>query len=299
MNHEYKPKMGIFPNPRKNIGALNLECQPLIKEGNRKELLMIGAIAGDMIGSPYERVPMKTKDFHLIVSSYTDDTVLTVAVAHAILIGDDMAHAIQSFARKYPYAGYGGSFQQWIWAEDRLPYNSFGNGSAMRVSPVGFAFHTEDEVLEWAKRSAEVTHSHPEGIKGAQATALAVFLARNGESKETIRETISERFAYSLDRTVDQIRPGYSFDVTCQGSVPESIVAFLDSTSWEDAIKNAISLGGDADTMACIAGGIAQAFYKEIPESIAEEVHRKLPHDLRDVLDRFNEKFKIGSSGSF
>lgn len=260
---------------------------------------MIGAIAGDMIGSPYERVPMKTKKFHLLVSSYTDDTVLTVAVAHAILTGDDMAETIKAFSNRHPYAGYGGGFRRWMRAWETRPYNSFGNGSAMRVSPVGFAFHTEDEVLEWAKRSAEVTHNHPEGIKGAQATALAVFLARTGASKETIREAITECFGYNLDRTVDQIRPGYSFDVSCQGSVPESIIAFLDSTSWEDAVKNAVSLGGDADTMACIAGGIAQAFYKKIPESIAADVHRKLPKDLRDVLDRFNEKFKIGSSGSF
>lgn len=176
-------------------------------------------------------------------------------------------------------------------AWETKPYNRFGNGSAMRVSPVGFAFDTEDEVLEWARRSAEVTHNHPEGIKGAQATALAVFMARTGKSKEAIREAITERFGYNLDRTVDDIRPGYSFDVTCQGSVPESIIAFLDSTSWEDAIKNAISLGGDADTMASIAGGIAQAFYKKVPDTIAEEVHRKLPRDLRDVLVRFNATY--------
>ena len=249
---------------------------------------MIGAIAGDMIGAPYEWDPVKDKNVAMRVANFTDDTVLTLAVAHAILTGDDMAHAIQSFARKYPYAGYGGSFQQWIWAEDRVPYNSFGNGSAMRVSPVGFAFDTEADVLDRARQSAEVTHNHPEGIKGAQATALAILLARNGESKEDIRQAITGRFGYNLDRTVDEIRPAYAFDVTCQGSVPESIICFLDSTSWEDAVKNAISLGGDADTMACIAGGIAQAFYKTIPAPIAKAVRRKLPADLGERLNRFN-----------
>ena len=161
----------------------------------------------------------------------------------------------------------------------------------MRVSPVGFAFDTEKDVLFRAEQSAAVTHNHPEGIRGAQATALAIFLARQGNSKTAIRKAITERFGYDLDRTVDEIRPGYAFDVTCQGSVPESIIAFLDADSWEDAVRNAVSMGGDADTMACIAGGIAQAFFGNIPGAVAMDVRRKLPKDLRGVLERFNRTY--------
>ena len=253
---------------------------------------MIGAIAGDMIGKPYERYPIKHKNFDALVHGFTDDTVLTVAVAHAILTGEDMAETIKAFANWHPHAGYGGGFRRWMRAWENNPYNSFGNGSAMRVSPVGFAYDTEADVLHHAECSAAVTHNHPEGIKGAQATALAIFLARKGAGKETIRTEIAGRFGYDLDRTVDGIRPGYHFDVTCQGSVPESIVAFLDSEDWLDAVKSAISLGGDADTMACIAGGIAQAYYKKIPESIAARAHERLTPDLRDVVNRFNETFR-------
>jgi ADP-ribosylglycohydrolase len=253
---------------------------------------MIGAIAGDMIGAPYERLPFKRKDFDPMVAGFTDDTVLTVAVAHAILSGDDMAETIKAFANRHPHAGYGGGFRRWMRAWDNNPYNSFGNGSAMRVSPVGFAYETEEEVLAHAERSAAVTHNHPEGIKGAQATALSILLARKGADKETIRVEITSRFAYDLDRTVDRIRPGYHFDVSCQGSVPESIIAFLDSTDYIDAVKNAISLGGDADTMACIAGGIAQAFYREIPPAIASRALERLTPDLREVVDLFNRLFR-------
>jgi ADP-ribosylglycohydrolase len=171
-----------------------------------------------------------------------------------------MAKTIKAFADKFPHAGYGGGFRRWMQAWKNEPYKSFGNGAAMRVSPVGFAYDTEADVLRNAERSAAVTHNHPEGIKGAQATALAIFLARKGADKETIRAEIAVRFGYEMNRTVDKIRHGYWFDVSCQGSVPESIIAFLDSEDWLDAVKNAISLGGDADTMACIAGGIAQAF---------------------------------------
>ena len=252
---------------------------------------MIGAIAGDMIGSPYERRPIKHKDFDIRIASFTDDTVLTLAVAKAILDGDDYADSIKRFAQEYHSLPYGRSFRRWMWSWENKPYNSFGNGSAMRVSPVGFAFETQADVLEQAKRSAEVSHNHPEGIKGAQATALAVFIARKGEGKETIRSEIAGRFGYDLSRTVDEIRPGYSFDVSCHGSVPESIVAFLDSSSWEDAVKNAVSMGGDADTMACIAGGIAQGYYEEMPEDIVSQVRRSLTPDLRDVVDRFCETF--------
>ena len=253
---------------------------------------MIGAIAGDMIGSPYERYPIKHPNFDSVVSAFTDDTVLTIAIAYSILNGADIASSLKKFAEKYHNLPYGSGFRRWIWSWDNKPYNSFGNGSAMRVSPVGFAYDSVEDVLHQAERTAEVTHNHSEGIKGAQATALAIYLARLGKSKETIRKEITDRFSYDLNRTVDEIRPNYQFDVTCQGSVPESIVAFLDSNSWEDAIKKSISLGGDADTMACITGGIAQAYYKTIPEKIAEAARNKLSPDLREVLDRFNQKYK-------
>lgn len=255
------------------------------------DIIMIGAIAGDMIGSPYERRPMKTKDFELIVSGFTDDTVLTVAVANATLTGTSYTESLMEFAQRYPHAGYGKAFRKWMWSWDPKPYKSWGNGSAMRVSPVGFAFDTVKEVLKEAKRSAEVTHNHPEGIKGAQATALAILLARMGESKDTIRDKIVRRFGYDLYRSLDEIRPWYRFDVSCQGSVPESIIAFLESDSYKDTIKNAISLGGDADTMACIAGGIAQAYYRQVPGWIVERVNYKLPRDLMEVVERFNETF--------
>ena len=252
---------------------------------------MIGAIAGDMIGSPYEWNPIKHKNFEIVVSAFTDDTVLTVAVASAILGDRDFAESIKRFAQRHPRAGYGGSFRKWMWSLENTPYNSFGNGSAMRVSPVGFAFDSVDDVLLYAKRSAEVTHNHPEGIKGAQATALAVFMARNGETKAAIRAEIIGRFGYDLHRSLDNIRPDYRFDVSCQGSVPEAIIAFLESSSYMDAVKNAISLGGDADTMACIAGGIAQAYYRQIPETIVEKVLEKLTPDLRQAVDRFTETY--------
>jgi len=256
---------------------------------------VIGAIAGDIIGSVYEGRPLKTKDFPLFSewSTFTDDTVLTVAVADAILYKREYGVAIKSYGRRHPHAGYGGSFYQWLLMEESRPYNSWGNGSAMRVSPVGFAFGSIDTVLEEAKKSASVTHNHPEGIKGAQAVALAVSMARTGSNKEDIRKEISNRFEYNLDRTLEDIRPGYRFDISCQGSVPESIIAFLESVDVEDAIRNAISLGGDSDTMACIAEGIAEAFYGGVPEEISIEARRRLPEDLLKVVDAFQEKYRI------
>ena len=252
---------------------------------------MIGAIAGDMIGSPYENQPIKTQAFPLAVAAFTDDTVLTIAVANAIIRCKDYRVAIKCFARNFPNLPYGASFWHWIWDPNSIPYYSYGNGSAMRVSPVGFAFESVDEVMHHARCSAEVSHNHPEGIKGAQATALAVFLARKGEDKAAIRRQIETRFAYHLDCSIAEIRTGYCFDVTCQGSVPESIVAFLDSEDYVSAVKNAISLGGDADTMACIAGGIAQAFYKKIPVHLVQQVRCRLPRPLLAVMDQFNETF--------
>jgi len=253
---------------------------------------MLGAIAGDMIGAPYERISTKSKDFNAVVSEFTDDTVLTVAVADWILNDTDCAATIKQYARNYHNLPYGGSFRGWFNSSENKPYYSFGNGSAMRVSPVGFAYGSGAEVLSLARRSAEVTHNHPEGIKGAQATALAIFLARKGRAREDIRSEISARFDYDLNRTVDDIRPGYNFDVSCQGSVPESIIAFLDSDSYMDAIRNAISLGGDADTMACIAGGIAQAWYKKIPAEVVDGVRERFAPDLWKVVEHFNTVYE-------
>ncbi len=254
---------------------------------------MLGAIAGDIIGSVYEGRPIKTTDFPLFQehSVFTDDTVLTVAVAQAILEGADYASSLKLFGRRYRSAGYGGSFFAWLFSADTAPYNSWGNGAAMRVSPIGFAYDSVDQVLDEASKTAEVTHNHPEGIKGAQATALAVFLARQGESKESIKREIAQRFSYDLDRSLNAIRPSYRFDISCQGSVPESIIAFLESEDFEDAVRKAISLGGDSDTMACIAGGIAQAFYGEVPATIVSSVREKLPEEFRKVVDDFAARY--------
>lgn len=256
---------------------------------------MLGAIAGDIIGSVYESHCLKTTEFAIFTaySTYTDDTVLTVAVADCILHRKDYATEFKRYAMKYPYAGFGGMFFRWASSDDAKPYNSFGNGSAMRVSPIGFAFDTMEEVLAEARRSAEVTHNHPEGVKGAQAIAAAIFLARQGKDKGEIRQFIEESFGYDLHRTLEQIRPHYYFDVTCQGSVPEAIIAFLESTDYEDAVRNAVSLGGDADTLACMTGGIAQAYYGIIPVDIIEEVRSRLDPDLLTVVEQFNARYRL------
>ena len=256
---------------------------------------MLGAIAGDIIGSAHEFGRTKSKDFPLFVpdSTFTDDSVLTVAVARAILTDGDYQKAVREIGRRFPAAGYGGFFQSWLRSPDPKPYNSWGNGSAMRVSPVGFAFDTVDEVLREAARTAEFTHNHPEGIKGAQATALAVFLARTEWDKDLIRVEITARVGYDLNRTVDGIRPGYGFDESCQRTVPEAIVAFLDSTSYEDAIRNAISLGGDADTLACITGGIAEAFYGPVASKIRRKVKEILPSELWTIAEDFCERYDL------
>ena len=250
---------------------------------------MLGAIVGDVIGSVYERRPVKRMDFPLFGpdSRFTDDTVLTVATMEALLEGGDYESAYRGWARRYPRAGYGGTFRRWIWDSGMGPYGSFGNGSAMRVSPVGWACSDVAGVLAEAERSAAVTHNHPKGIRGAQAVALAVFLARTGVGRENIRAEIAGRFGYDLRRTVEQIRPAYHFDVTCQGSVPEAIVAFLDSQDTEHAIRLAVSLGGDADTQAAIAGAVAEAFYRGVPEGMAVAVRDRLPSDLLNVVGKF------------
>jgi ADP-ribosylglycohydrolase len=251
---------------------------------------MLGAIIGDIVDSVYEWNNIKTTDFPFFQPKcfFTDDSVLTVATAKALMSGTGYTEAYQDFARRYPGRGYGGNFHGWIYAEKPQPYHSWGNGSAMRVSPVGFAIDDLEEVLAEARRSAAVTHNHPEGIKGAQATALAVLLARQRLPQAEIRAEITNRFAYDLDRTLDEIRPGYTFDVSCQGSVPEAIIAFLESTGFEDAIRKAISIGGDSDTVACITGGIAEAYFG-VPEDIAEEAYGYLPDEYIEIIDEFYE----------
>ncbi|OEU60909.1 MAG: hypothetical protein BA870_12530, partial [Desulfuromonadales bacterium C00003094] len=194
---------------------------------------------------------------------------------------------LKEYYRRYPTAGYGGRFQQWAASDVKQPYGSFGNGSAMRVSPVGWYFNDLSTVLSEARHSAAVTHDHPEGIKGAQATAAAIFLARIGENKADIRDFIAERFGYCFNFTLDVIRPHYQFDVTCQGSVPQALQAFFEANDFEDAIRNAISIGGDSDTIACITGGIAEAFYGEVPARIAEQVWSRLDDPLAKVVRRF------------
>lgn len=254
---------------------------------------MLGAIAGDIIGSAHEFQQKKTMDFPLFAESsrFTDDTVLTVAVADCLLTGAPYVERFHEYTRDYPDRCYGLRFWRWVESGSREPYNSWGNGAAMRVSPVGLARPTLEEVLCEAKRSAEVAHDHPEGVRGAQATAAAVFLARQGESKARIRQFIQTKFAYDLNRTVEDIRPTYSFNESCQGTVPEAIIAFLDSSDYEETVRLAISLGGDADTLACIAGGIAEPFYGGVPKDIAELAMARLDDRLRDVVLRFSRRY--------
>jgi ADP-ribosylglycohydrolase len=257
-------------------------------------LRMLGAIAGDMIGSVYEyKIGFKRMDFPLFSteSKWTDDSLLTVAVADAILHGGAYEEKILAYARRFPHSDFGGNFLEWMNSSNPMPYNSLGNGSAMRVSAVGWAFDSAEEVLSEAKKSAEVTHNHPEGIKGAQATALAIFRGRSGTSKDEIREETSRLFKYDLSEPVDSIRKWYGYDVTCPGTVPQAISAFLESNDFEDAIRKAVSLGGDADTLAAITGAIAEAYYGEVPQHIVEEVKERLLPEFWKVIEIFNKKF--------
>lgn len=262
---------------------------------------MYGAILGDIIGSPYEfDRGNKTKDFPLFSrnSTYTDDTVMTIAVADAFLAisaemeDDTIKHRViqkmQKYGRLYPYAGYGGMFRRWLKSPDPKPYGSYGNGSAMRVSSVAWLVEDLDTVRRMARLSAEVTHNHPEGIKGAEAAASAIFLARTGSAKEEIRTYIEENFHYDLSRSCDEIRPNYHHVESCQETVPEAITAFLEGESFEDVIRTAVSLGGDCDTLTCIAGSMAEGFYG-VPEELKAECRKKLPENLLDVLQRFDE----------
>jgi ADP-ribosyl-[dinitrogen reductase] hydrolase len=255
---------------------------------------ILGAIVGDVIGSVYEWNNVKSLDFPLFKSetTFTDDSVLTIASMKAILYSEHYTKTYQEFGRNYPNRGYGDRFIWWLMESIPKPYNSWGNGSAMRVSPIGWFFDTIEDVLEQAKKSAEVSHNHPEGIKGAQAVAAAVYLARNGKSKSEIKEYITHNFSYDLDRTIDEIRPIYEFDVSCQGSVPEAIIAFLESTDFENAIRLAISIGGDSDTIACITGALAEAYYKEIPNDIIEKVWELLPDEFANIVEEFTLRFE-------
>jgi ADP-ribosylglycohydrolase len=257
---------------------------------------LLGAIAGDVIGSVYEWRATKREDFPLFGDSsrFTDDTVLTAATADAILSDAPYAKKYREWCRAYPGRGYGETFQRWGASDDPGPYGSFGNGSAMRVGPVGWAFDGLAAVLGEARRSAEATHDHPEGVKGAQAVAAGVYLARNGASKDDLRAYIGGTFGYDLDRTLEEIRPGYRFDVTCQGSVPEALIALLESEGFEDAVRKAVSLGGDADTQAAIAGAVAEALYGGVPEEIEREVLRRLDARLLSVTEAFDKRYTGG-----
>lgn len=265
---------------------------------------MYGAILGDMIGAPYEfDRGNKTKDFPLFSrdTQFTDDSVMTIAVAESLMDAagrpdDDVKKALvasmQKWGAKYPYAGYGGMFSGWLTEKNPQPYGSFGNGSAMRVSAAGWLYDTLDETRYYARLSAEVTHNHPEGIKGAEATAAAIFMARNGSSKDEIKDYIISEFGYDLSRSCDEIRPHYHHVETCQQTVPEAITAFLEGESFEDVIRTAVSLGGDCDTLTCIAGGMAEAFYS-VSEEMIEECRKRLPEDMLEVVDRFQENKQI------
>lgn len=261
---------------------------------------MYGAVLGDIIGSPYEfDQGDKTKDFPLFSaeSTYTDDSVMTLAVADAFLsllpettdedIRCQLIQSMQTYGRKYPYAGYGGMFRRWLKGPNPQPYGSYGNGSAMRVSSVGWLFDDLKTVRHMARLSAEVTHNHPEGIKGAEATACAIFFARTGYTKEEIKDYIQTLFDYDLSRTCDEIRPTYHHVESCQETVPEAITAFLEGESFEDVIRTAVSLGGDCDTLTCIAGSIAEGFYG-VPESLKQQCRQRLPEELLAVLQRFD-----------
>jgi ADP-ribosylglycohydrolase len=256
---------------------------------------MLGAIAGDIIGSVHESRATKSTEFELFVPEcrFTDDSVLAVAVADCLLNGLDYVDTFHEYFAAYPHAGYGLRFYDWARSGNPRPYNSYGNGSAMRAPPVGHAFNSLEDVLAEAARSAEVTHNHPEGIRGAQATAAAVFLARQGETKQHIKQWVERTFDYNLSERLDAMRPAYRFDETCQGTVPQALIAFLESDDYEDAVRKAISLGGDADTLACITGAVAEAHYGSVPSHIATRALALLDDRLRGVVFSFCNRYDI------
>ena len=277
---------------------------------------MYGAILGDIIGSPYEfDRGGKTKDFPLfdVGAEFTDDSVMTIAVAEALTNIEDwggfidrrtpdeisaaLVASMKKWGRKYPGAGYGRKFFLWLDSGDPKPYNSYGNGSAMRVSSVGWLYDSIEKTREVARLTAEVTHNHPEGIKGAEATASAIFLARTGSSKKSIKKYIEDEFGYDLSRTCDEIRPGYYHIESCQKTVPEAITAFLEGRSFEDVIRTAVSLGGDCDTLTCIAGSIAEAFY-DVPNPMITECKKRLPEEMIAVVDKFKSVARAYHEGT-
>lgn len=266
---------------------------------------MIGIVAGDIIGSIYEypfykqtwkeEKPYQNFDLFQTKSRFTDDTTMSLAIADALLQNKSYESCLHHYGNQYWGVGYGGNFKKWLKTpiDEIAPYNSFGNGSAMRVGAVAWAFNSEKSILQEAKKTALPTHNHIEGIKGAQAIALAIFMARKGRSKEWIKAQVQTKMGYDLERTISEIRPNYGFDVTCQGSVPESILCFLESNSVEDAIRLAVSMGGDTDTMAAIAGGIALAHYQELPKSIYKNVEKYLDVHLWTVLRTFETRYQV------
>ena len=268
-----------------------------------EETKMLGAIVGDIVGSPYEFYNTKSPSFELFTpqSSFTDDSVMTLAVAKWLV--EDEAHTIhyliyciQELGNRYPRAGYGGNFMAWLREDEPQPYNSWGNGAGMRVSPVGLYAKTLDEALALAAITASVSHNHPEGVKGAQAIATSVFLCKEGKSKQEIKEYVEKTFDYNLNRRIADIRPTYDFDVSCQGSVPEAIIAFLEGNSFEEVIRLAISLGGDSDTIGAMAGAIAACCY-EIPQYISDKCHAILTEDLREIQNEFEKLIETRNNG--
>jgi len=253
---------------------------------------VLGAIIGDIIGSAYEWNNVKYKEFDLFTNTtkFTDDTVMTIATIDAIINDIPFNKSYKKWFRKYPDEDYGSNFHYWGNSDSLEPYNSWGNGSAMRVSPVGFYYNTLEEVLLKSKESAEATHNHPEGIRGAQATAAAIYMAKNNKDKLEIKEFIENTFGYELNEKLDSIREWYDFDESCQGTVPQAIIAFLESNDFEDAIRNAISIGGDSDTLACITGGIAEAYYKEFPKNILIKANSILPLEMKTLVNKLYGK---------
>ena len=278
---------------KQSVDAQPIDINHIAKSG------ILGAVIGDIVGSTHEFLQTKSTDFDFYTDNnhYTDDSVMTIAVADWLIstpkpVSNDTLPAImRKWGRKNPLAGYGRMFRRWLMSDyeaDQRPYNSFGNGAGMRVSACGYFATTLDEALDLARKSAEVSHNHPEGIKGAQAIASAIFLARQHLPKETIREYIAREFGYDMDRSCDNIRPDYEFDETCQGSCPEAIIAFLDSSDFGDAIRLAISLGGDSDTIGAMTGGIAAAYYG-VPDKVARKALEYLPKEMVEVLNKFSD----------
>lgn len=264
---------------------------------------MLGAIIGDIVGSRFEWENIKTKKFKFFTESCstTDDSMMTLALAEALLdtkydrnrLSEAAVKRMQEWGRMYPHKGYGGKFFCWLFDDEPMPYKSFGNGAAMRVSACGFAAKTLEEVKIFANAVTRVTHNHPEGLKGAEATAVAIFMARKGSSKEEIRKYITEHY-YKIDFTLDEIRPGYEYDITCQGTVPQALEAFFESENFEDAIRSAISIGGDSDTMGAITGGIAEAYYG-IPDELRKKTMKSfLDERQREVVERFEAEYEAG-----